>query len=268
MTQRFALGVQYDGRDWLGWQSQPGARTIQDTLEAVLTQFADEPIRISAAGRTDTGVHALGQVVHFDSNAQRPAHSWVRACNSLLPASIALTWAQPVSEQFHARFSAISRTYHYVLYLDAVRPALLAGRAGWCYYRLDVPSMQSAANYLVGRHDFSALRSVQCQARSPVKTLHRLELAVRGRFLVVTLHADAFLHHMVRNIIGCLIAVGRGKNAPEWLRDVLDSRERAKAAPTFMADGLYLGQVEYPLHFGIPPSGSLYDAFAGLLEPD
>lgn len=268
MKQRFALGVEYDGRDWMGWQAQPGGRTIQDTLETALSRFADEPLRITAAGRTDAGVHALGQVVHFESSAVRENHAWVRGCNSLLPSSIALGWAQTVSDEFHARFSALARTYYYVLHVNAVRGAHCAGRAGWCHSELNLSDMRSAAAHLVGCHDFTSLRSSQCQARSPVKTVHRVEIVERGRFVVLCVEADAFLHHMVRNLVGCLVAVGRGRQRPEWMAEVIAARDRARAAPTYMADGLYLARVEYPAHFGIPAPAPLDAVFPGLLGAD
>jgi tRNA pseudouridine38-40 synthase len=266
MTQRYALGVQYDGREWLGWQSQPGAQTVQDTLELALSRFVDETVRVTAAGRTDSGVHAIGQVVHLDTGAVRADQSWVRATNSLLPASIAVTWARAVSEGFHARFSAIARTYYYVLHVAPVRSPHCAGRAGWCHAALDIGRMRRAAQALVGQHDFSALRSAQCQAKSPIKTVHELELLERGSFIVLRVRADAFLHHMVRNLVGCLVAVGRGREQPEWLAEVIDSRDRARAAATYAPDGLYLADVEYPAQYEIPRGGGLDAVFPGLLS--
>lgn len=264
MNPRFALGVQYDGRDWQGWQSQPHGRTVQDVLEAALLSFTGAPVRITAAGRTDTGVHALGQVVHFETPASRPAHAWVRGLNSLLPDSVAIDWALPVASDFHARFSARARVYQYVLYLSPVRSAHLVGRTGWVYHDLDLARMQAAARHAEGEHDFSALRSAQCQARSPIKVLHGVRLEQQGPFVVVSLRADAFLHHMVRNLMGCLLVVGRGQRPPEWLSEVLASRDRSKAAPTFMADGLYLAGVEYPETFAIPGAAALDTVFPGL----
>lgn len=264
MKQRYALGLQYDGRHWQGWQSQPGAQTIQDVLEMALARFADAPTRVTAAGRTDTGVHAFGQIVHFDTEAVRQDHAWVRGLNSLLPDSIAVRWARAVPPEFHARFSAVARTYQYILYVAPVRSAHLAGRTGWSYYPLDLAAMQSAGRCFVGRHDFSALRSAQCQAKSPVKTLHGLHLGHRDPFIVVTLRADAFLHHMVRNLMGCLIAVGRGQYPPAWAGEVLAGLDRARCAPTFMADGLYLARVEYPLQYALPLTPGLDELFPGL----
>ncbi|MGA2550425.1 MAG: tRNA pseudouridine(38-40) synthase TruA [Burkholderiaceae bacterium] len=264
MTQRFALGIQYDGRPWQGWQSQPGANTVQDQLEAALARFTTEAVRVIAAGRTDAGVHALGQVVHFECSAVRPEHGWIRGLNSLLPQSISVTWASSVPAAFHARFSAISRTYQYVLYLSPIRSPFVQGRAGWFYLDLDLEAMREAAGYLVGRHDFSALRSAQCQAKSPVKTIHRLDLERHGDFILVTVCADAFLHHMVRNAMGCLIAVGRKQYSAAWVASILEARERDKAAPTFMPDGLYLAAVEYPSEFALPKAPPLESVFPGL----
>lgn len=261
---RYALGIQYDGREWLGWQSQPGGRTVQDGLEAALSKFADAPVRTICAGRTDAGVHAIGQVVHFDTTAVRESNGWIRGTNALLPASIAVNWVVPVANEFHARFSALARTYRYVLYNHAVRSPHAAGRAGWFHQPLDAERMREGATHLLGCHDFSAFRSSECQAKSPIKTLARLEITQRGAWFVFTLQADAFLHHMVRNILGALIMVGKGKMPPGWIAEILAGRDRTKAAPTFMADGLYLETIEYPEHFGIPASPGLDAVFPGL----
>jgi tRNA pseudouridine38-40 synthase len=248
---RLALGLAYDGTAWQGWQTQPHRQTVQDTLEAALARFLASPVATTCAGRTDAGVHAAMQVVHLDTEVMRRAESWVRGLNALLPASIAVRWAQPVADDFHARFSALSRTYTYLLWNDRVRPALWAGRAGWCFQALDITAMRQAAASLVGEHDFSSFRSSQCQARHPVRTMHRIEIASRGPFLVFTLHANAFLHHMVRNIMGALLQVGQGRQTPGWMRDLLDARDRARGAPTFMPDGLYLSAIEYSPAFGL-----------------
>jgi tRNA pseudouridine38-40 synthase len=262
--QRVALGVQYDGRGWSGWQSQASGNTIQDALETALERFADEPIRTHAAGRTDAGVHATAQVVHFDTGRQRPLGGWVRGVNRYLPPSVAVRWASLVEAPFHARFSAISRTYHYVLYCHPVRAPHMAGRAGWSFRALDVSLVSEAAKVLKGEHDFSAFRSVECQAKSPIKVLHEVSVQQHGDFLLFHLHANAFLHHMVRNIIGSLITVGRGAEPVSWLEEVLESRQRTLAAPTFMADGLYLTKVEYPSRYGLPPGEGIEAAFPGL----
>lgn len=258
--ERIALGLQYDGAAWHGWQTQPDRHTVQDRLEAALQEFTQSRIATVCAGRTDRGVHALEQIVHFDTEVERTTVSWVRGLNALLPPSIAVRWACAVEggerEGFHARFSALDRTYRYVLYNDPVRSPLLVGRAGWVFRPLAVDAMQAAANHLLGTHDFSAFRSSQCQARSPVRTMHELDIAQRAQTIVFTLRANAFLHHMVRNIVGALILVGCGKQPVEWLERVLQGRDRTLAAPTFMPDGLYLAKVGYDAKWGLPQQES------------
>ena len=249
---RVALALEYDGSRFLGWQTQPGGGTLQDALQGALSGIAGSALQVTCAGRTDRGVHARMQVVHFDTSAMRPMSAWVRGVNALLPESIAVQWAVAVDEAFHARYSALSRTYRYVLLNQSVRPALSARYAGWCHAPLDIGAMRQAASRLLGEHDFSAFRSSECQAKSPVRTLHRLEIEGRGARMDFVLCANAFLHHMVRNIVGTLIYVGQGKHAPDWAAEVLAQRDRARAAPTFAAAGLYLEQVEYPAHFALP----------------
>jgi tRNA pseudouridine38-40 synthase len=249
---RIALGVEYDGSPFCGWQSQPSGDTVQDVLQQVLSQIADSPIQIHAAGRTDTGVHALEQVVHFETAAQRPLTAWVRGVNTLLPGSIAVRWAYPVPDEFHARFSAEGRSYRYLLINRYVRSAVHAGRAGWFHLPLDIEAMRQAAQYLLGEHDFSAFRAAECQAKSPVKCMNRIEISREGDMLIFDLSANAFLHHMVRNIVGCLIYVGKGKYPPQWLGEVLAGRERRFAAPTFSPDGLYLRRIQYDAKWGLP----------------
>ena len=251
---RIALGVEYDGRPYCGWQSQTDGQTVQDTLQLALSRIAGEPISIIAAGRTDTGVHALEQVAHFDTQAERPLTAWVRGVNALLPDSVAVHWAHPVPDEFHARFSAHGRSYRYLLVNRTTRPAIQAGKVGWFHAPLDVAAMQAAAQSLLGEHDFSAFRAAQCQAKSPVKHLHRLDICRQGEMLIFDLSADAFLHHMVRNIVGCLVYVGKGKYPPDWLAEVLASRERSRAAPTFAPDGLYLRRIQYEGKWGLPQS--------------
>jgi tRNA pseudouridine38-40 synthase len=265
--KRIALGVQYDGTAWNGYQKQVERNTVQDQLEIALQKFACVELATTCAGRTDTGVHALEQVVHFDTDLSRPMASWVRGVNTFLPDSIAVRWAVAIPElpetagahpgelhtgPFHARFSARARTYHYVLYNHPVRSPLLAGRAGWTFRALDVAAMREAAASLIGTHDFSAFRSSQCQAKSPVKQMHEVSIEQRGELIVFTVRANAFLHHMVRNLVGSLIYVGLGRHRPEWLAAVLAGRDRAHAAPTFMPDGLYLGKIDYDPKWGLP----------------
>lgn len=228
---------------------------MQDTLEAALKRFALTPIGTTCAGRTDAGVHALEQVVHFDTPLEREMFSWVRGVNAFLPPSIAVRWATEVPggpDGFHARFSATSRTYHYVLYNHPVRSPLLSGKAGWVFRPLDMERMRAGARYLIGTHDFSAFRAAECQAKSPVKQMQSIELARQGDIIVVTLTASAFLHHMVRNIVGSLIVVGNGNQEPEWIGTVLAGRDRSLAAPTFMPDGLYLGRIGYGKAWQLP----------------
>lgn len=249
---RIALGIEYDGRPFCGWQSQPDGLTVQDTLQRAVSQIAGDPTSIIAAGRTDTGVHALEQVIHFDALAGRPLSAWVRGVNALLPDSIAVRWAHQVPDEFHARFSAHGRSYRYLLINRAVRSAIHAGKVGWFHAPLNVAAMQAAAQHLLGEHDFSAFRAAQCQARSPIKHLSQLDISIQGEMLMFDITANAFLHHMVRNIVGCLVYVGKGKYSPDWLAEVLDSRKRTLAAPTFAPDGLYLRRIDYEARWGLP----------------
>jgi len=249
---RLALGIEYDGRPYCGWQSQADGNTVQDTLQQALGQIAGEQISVTAAGRTDTGVHALEQVVHFDTQAERPLTAWVRGVNALLPDSIAVRWAYLVPDEFHARFSAHGRSYRYLLVNRPTRSAIHSGKTGWFHAPLDLAAMQAAALCLLGEHDFSAFRAAQCQAKSPVKHLHQLDIRREGEMLIFDLSANAFLHHMVRNIVGCLVYVGKGKHPPEWLAEVLGGRERSLAAPTFAPDGLYLRRIQYEAKWGLP----------------
>jgi tRNA pseudouridine38-40 synthase len=243
---RIALGVSYNGAPFCGWQSQPGAGGVQDRLEAALTAVAAEPVRVAAAGRTDAGVHATGQVVHFDTEARRPLNAWVRGVNAHLEPAIAVQWACPVDERFHARFSATARRYHYLLACGPVRPSLLDGLVGWTHRPLALEPMRAAAACLIGRHDFSSFRAAACQARSPVRELRTLGIAQRGPYLLMEFVADAFLHHMVRNLVGALVRVGSGAAAPEWVGELLALRDRRRGAPTFAPQGLYLTGVQYP----------------------
>lgn len=249
---RIALGVEYDGSAYCGWQSQPDMRNVQDTLQTALGAIACEPVSVHAAGRTDTGVHALEQVVHFDAAVERPLSAWVRGVNALLPKSIAVLWAHEVPEEFHARFSAQARSYQYVLINRPSRSAVHYGKMGWFHAPLDVAKMREAARYLLGEHDFSAFRAAECQAKSPVKNLMQLDITRHGDTIIFDLAAGAFLHHMVRNIVGCLVYVGKGKHPPEWIRNVLEGRDRRRAAPTFAPDGLYLRHIAYDTKWGLP----------------
>jgi tRNA pseudouridine38-40 synthase len=249
---RIALGLEYDGSGFLGWQTQPGGGAVQDALEPALAAIAGAPVGVTAAGRTDRGVHARLQVVHFDTDAERPASAWVRGVNALLPDSVAVLWSREVDGEFHARYSALSRTYRYELLNRAVRPALGAAHVGWFHPPLEAALMQQAAAHLVGEHDFSAFRSSECQAKTPIRTLHTLDIAACGERIDFVLRANAFLHHMVRNIVGTLVYVGKGKHPPSWVKEVLDSGKRSEAAPTFGAQGLYLEKIQYDARWGLP----------------
>lgn len=251
---RVALGVEYAGTAFSGWQSQPERRAVQDAVERALAAIAGEPVRVHAAGRTDAGVHATSQVVHFDTLAERPETGWVRGSNSHLPDAVAVLWARPVDPEFHARFAATGRHYTYLLVNRPVRPALAANRVGWYHRPLDVAAMRAAAQHLVGTHDFSAFRAALCQAKSPVKTLTAADIGVQGACLRFDFSATAFLHHMIRNIVGALLRVGAGKEQPDWVRELLESRDRTLGAPTFSADGLYFVGADYDGRWGLPPT--------------
>jgi len=248
---RIALGLEYDGRDYCGWQSQPNGQSVQDVLEAAIAKLAGMPVRVHAAGRTDAGVHASMQVVHFDVEVDRPLTAWVRGVNSFLPGSVAVQWSKAVDAPFHARFSATARHYRYLLLNHPVRPALMAGRVGWHHAPLDIERMRAAAAYVLGEHDFSSFRSSECQANSPVKTLTRFELRREANLIIADVSAGGFLHHMVRNLMGALVHIGKGAEAPAWMQHLLDVRDRSLAPPTFMPDGLYFAGVSYPAELGI-----------------
>jgi tRNA pseudouridine38-40 synthase len=225
---------------------------VQDTLEPALAQIAGAAVTTTCAGRTDRGVHARNQVVHFDTEAQRPVTAWVRGVNTHLPDSVAVLWAHEVDGEFHARYSARSRTYAYRLLNRAVRPALDAPYIGWFHLPLDVDAMKTAAALFVGEHDFSAFRSSECQAKTPIRTIHSLTVEKSDDRIAFVIRANAFLHHMVRNIVGTLVYVGKGKHPATWVKELLASRERSKAAPTFGPEGLYLEKVEYESRWGLP----------------
>ena len=260
---RVALGVSYRGGGYNGWQSQPGGRTVQDALEKGLSAFAAQPIRTLCAGRTDTGVHGINQVVHFDTHADRPDFSWVRGANTFLPSDIAVQWARHVPQSFHSRACALRRRYVYVVLQSPVRPSLEAGAVGWVFRKLDHAAMDKAAQMLVGEHDFSSFRASACQALSPVKTLHRIDISHRGpamaRYWRFEFEGNAFLHHMIRNIMGCLVQVGQGLRPADWIKDVVEARSRDAAAPTFAPDGLYFAGPVYGPEWGLPTTTPAFD---------
>jgi tRNA pseudouridine38-40 synthase len=249
---RIALGIEYAGDAFCGWQSQSSACSVQDALERALGSIAARRIVVAAAGRTDAGVHATSQIVHFDTDAERPSSAWIRGVNALLSKAAAVLWAQPVADDFHARFAATGRHYTYLLLARAERPALLAKRVGWYHASLDVAAMRAGVAHLAGTHDFSAFRAAECQAKSPVKSLTRIDIDAQGSLIRFDFSADAFLHHMLRNIVGSLVYVGAGKHPPEWIAQLLAARDRTSAAPTFAADGLYLTGADYPERFALP----------------
>jgi len=256
---RLALGISYNGQAYEGWQSQPSGRTVQDRLELALTQFAAQPVTTVCAGRTDAGVHGLMQVVHFDTPLEREDFSWVRGTNRFLPPDIAVQWAQRVPDAFHSRACATARRYVYVVLESPVRPSVDAGRVGWVFRPLDQAAMQEAASLLIGQHDFTSFRASACQARSPVKTVSRAEISRRGAYWRFEFQADAFLHHMIRNIMGCLLQVGQGHQEPQWMGQVLAARDRNAAAPTFSPDGLYFLGPVYGPEWNLPSRTAAYD---------
>jgi len=249
---RIVIALEYVGVGFCGWQSQPSGCGVQDALEAAVSAIAGEKVGVTAAGRTDTGVHAAFQVAHFDTAANRPLTAWVRGVNSHLPHGVAVLWARQVDDSFHARFAAIERGYRYVLLNHPVRPGLEGGRVGWHHRPLDEKAMNAAAAHLIGRHDFSAFRAAECQAKSPVKELRLARIERRGDYLLCDFRADGFLHHMVRNLMGSLVHIGVGNQPPEWLVELLAGRDRTRAAPTFDAAGLYLTHIRYPSGFALP----------------
>ncbi|MDO8442420.1 MAG: tRNA pseudouridine(38-40) synthase TruA [Polaromonas sp.] len=256
---RIALGLSYSGSAYEGWQSQLSGNTVQDQLEKALGKFAARPLRTLCAGRTDAGVHALMQVVHFDTDLRRDLSSWVRGTNAFLPRDIAVQWAHQVPDEFHCRGSAISRRYAYVLLESPVRPSVEAGRVGWVYRPMDGQAIRSAIVHLLGEHDFSSFRAAQCQAKSPVKTIRRIEVSQRSNYWRFEFEANAFLHHMIRNIMGCLVAVGQGSQPSDWLAEVVAACNRDAAAPTFSPDGLYFLGPVYEDHHGLPKRTAAYD---------
>lgn len=257
--QRVVLGVSYHGGHYQGWQSQPSRRTVQDQLEQALGRFANHRVSTLCAGRTDAGVHGLMQVVHFDTACDRPEFSWVRGPNALLPRDIAVQWARFVPASFHCRASALSRRYAYILLQSPVRPSVDAGRVGWVFRPLQLEPMLQAAQLLLGEHDFSSFRASACQALSPVKQLQRISISQRGAYWRFEFEANAFLHHMIRNIMGCLLCIGEQRRPVAWISEVLAARNRDAAAPTFAPDGLYFLGPRYAPHWGLPEQTPLFD---------
>ncbi len=256
ISQRWALGVEYDGSGFVGWQRQKDGPSVQAAVEAALGFVAGHVVELHCAGRTDAGVHATGQVIHFDTTAVREERNWLLGANARLPDAVALLWARPVSRAFHARFAAQARRYRYVIANQAVRPAIQARGLAWWRYPLDAQRMHEAAQFLVGSHDFTSLRATACQAKSSTKTIHSISVTRQGRFVVLDVHANAFLHHMVRNIAGVLIPIGQGRREPDWVRAVLEARDRRASGITAPAGGLYLVGVDYDPIFGLPEAGT------------
>jgi tRNA pseudouridine38-40 synthase len=249
---RFAAGLEYDGRAYSGWQFQPGLNTVQDVVQRAFGRVADAPVDCVCAGRTDAGVHASAQVVHFDSESPRSERGWRLGANTYLPADVSVVWVREVPAQFHARFSATARSYRYLILNRDSRPALATGRATWERRVLDAARMHESAQGLLGEHDFSAFRAIECQAKSPVRRLEHIAVTREGEWVVVDVTANAFLHHMVRNVAGLLLSIGRGESPPERVAHVLASRDRRTGAATAPPDGLYLTGVRYPSGFGLP----------------
>ena len=251
---RLALCVEYDGSAFHGWQVQKDTKTVQGVLESALSRVADEPIRVVTAGRTDTGVHATGQVVHFQTTRIRSSYAWLRGTNTCLDHSVAVLWAKEVPNSFHARFSALSRSYRYVVLNRKARPTFLKSRVTWDHRPLDIDRMRAASSFLLGRHDFNGYRAAACQAKQSVRLINLLNIFRQGDWIWIDIDADGFLHHMVRNIVGVLSAIGAGEAESEWAKTVLDSRDRKLGGVTAPPDGLYFRQVTYPVEFDLPPS--------------
>ncbi len=251
-VMRYAACIEYDGTAFCGWQRQDYSPSVQENVEKALSAVANHPVEIVCAGRTDTGVHGVGQIIHFDSDATRSIRSWVMGGNSNLPKSISILWVKPVADDFHARFSATARSYRYVICNRDVRPSFLAWRTTWEHRPLDVDKMQQAADYLEGEHDFSSYRAVACQANSPVRTLHSLKVTRQNEMVFIDVQANAFLHHMIRNISGVLMTIGSGEQAPIWAQEVLHHKDRTKGGVTAHPSGLYFMSVKYPEEFAIP----------------
>lgn len=251
-VQRWAFGVEYDGSDYVGWQWQKDGRSVQAEVERALGFVAGHAVTLQCAGRTDAGVHATGQVIHLDTGSVRNERNWLLGGNARLPADIALQWARLVPMTFHARFAAQGRKYRYLIANQPIRPAIQASGLAWWRYELDAERMHDAAQGFVGTHDFSSLRAAACQAKSAIKTVHSIRVTREGRFVILDVHANAFLHHMVRNIAGVLLPIGQGKRNRDWVADVLQARDRRASGITAPAGGLYLVGVDYDPAFGLP----------------
>ena len=249
---RIVLGVEYDGTEFCGWQSQDGSRTVQDEVQKAISYVANEPLQVVCAGRTDSGVHAFGQVVHFDTDVIRSERSWVLGCNSNLPGDININWVMETSADFHARFGALSRRYRYVILNRSTRSAIQRHRVCWHHQALDEKRMSQAARYFIGEHDFTSFRAQACQAHHAVRHIHRLDVQRQGQYIIIDIEANAFLHHMVRNIAGTLLTIGEGDQEPDWVEFLLATKDRSVAAATAPAHGLYLVSVQYPEHFNLP----------------
>lgn len=258
---RIALGIEYNGSDFRGWQRQENLPTVQGYLTTALSKIANEPLMVFCAGRTDAGVHALGQVVHFDTSAVRPLRAWILGTNKELPPEIAVKWAVPVDDDFHARFSAISRRYRYLIYNHPARPAIFARRLTWHYDVLNTATMQKAAHYLIGEHDFSSFRSSECESKTPMRNMQQIVINRYNDLISIEMEANAFLHHMVRNIVGVLMRIGAGFEEPEWMEAVLHAKDRTKAAMTAPPDGLYLWSVKYLNKYSFPPANNTFMIF-------
>lgn len=260
-TRRIALGIEYDGGAYAGWQRQAAAPSIQSLLESALARVADAPIALICAGRTDAGVHACGQVAHFDTHALRSSRAWLLGANTYLPADISVRWVRPVPDHFHARYSALARTYRYLILNRTARSALSRGRALVVHGPLDVQVMRAGAAALIGEHDFSAFRSSECQSRSPVRVLSRLQIVRSGgEWVLIEISANAFLHHMARNIVGVLLAIGQGRADPQYAAQLLSARVRDARLVTAAAEGLYFWRVDYPAQFRVPDDSAMIAA--------
>ncbi len=251
---RIALGIEYQGRKFSGWQIQLGVRTVQECVERAISKVANHPLRVICAGRTDTGVHAIGQVVHFDTHAERSIHSWQSGANANLPSDVSVRWAHQVDDNFHARFSAVRRQYRYLIYNHRVRPAIAAHQVNWDYRPLNEQAMSDASASLLGEHDFSSYRAYACQAKSAIRTIYRLDVTRMGDYVMIDVEANAFLHHMVRNIAGVLMAIGAGEHSPVWAAEVLEKKDRQLGGVTAPPQGLYFVRVVYPDTHGLPCS--------------